>query len=193
MRSLFRASCVVLVLISVAVAASAADLARLEWGGFTVESDSSNGYQEIKSSSSDDGYTLTMTFSALEASADGATAEAKANVSGHFEVSQPKLDSFATARINIRGHIIKSSGTVAKVVVKIGGTEKTIEWADAEVASEKYVRSLDVMLPADGRLPSPFPVSIEVQAAKKGDSGAVYVSVSELAVTAVEAPKVASN
>lgn len=178
---------------SAPLGASAADIGRLEWGGFVVEADSSNGYQEINSTSSDDGRSLSLTFSALEAKADGSTMEATAKVAGYYDVSQPKLDSFVMARINLEGHIIKSTGSVAKLVLKVAGSEKIIEWPEGNVASEKYTRAVEITLPAGGRLPNPFPVSIDVLARKTGYADAVYVSVSGLTITAIEEPKVASN
>jgi len=193
MGPLFRALCVAALLSSAPLTASAADIGRLEWGGFVVEADSSNGYQEINSSTSDDGRSLTLTFSALEAKADGSTMEATAKVAGHYDVSQPKLDSFVMARVNLEGHIIKSTGSVAKLVLKVGGSEKIIEWPEGNVASEKYTRAVEIALPAGGRLPNPFPVSVDVLARKTGYSDAVYVSVSGLTITAIEEPKVASN
>ena len=47
--------------------AVAADISRLEWGAFVVETDSSNGWDAWKSTSSDDGRSVKLTFSALEA------------------------------------------------------------------------------------------------------------------------------
>lgn len=193
MNPLFRAFYVAGCLSAVVIPALAADIGRLEWGDLVVESDSSNGYQEIKSSSSDDGMTLSITFSALEAKADGGTTEAKSVVAGHFEVTQPKIDTFNMAKVNIEGHIIKSSGSVARLVLKVGGAEQVIEWAEGTVASEKFSRSINVAMPAGGRLPSPFPVSVEALARKNGYADAAYVSVSGVTITAVPDPRVAAN
>ena len=193
MNSLFRALFVAGCVAGVMVPAFAADVGRLEWGDLVVESDSSNGYQEITSSSSDDGLILSITFSALEAKADGGTTEAKANVAGHFEVSQPKLDTFTMARVNIEGHIIKSSGSIVRLALKVGGAEQVIEWAEGTVASEKFSRNVDIALPAGGRLPSPFPVSVEAMARKNGYADAAYVSVSGVTIAAVPDPRVAAN
>lgn len=174
-------------------AGMAADVSRLEWGEFVVETDSSNGFQEISSSSSDDGLTLSLTFSALEAKADGGTAEASANAGGHFDVTQPKFDTFATARVTLEGHIIKSTSAVAKLVLKVAGTEQAIEWPEGTVASEKFTRTLDIAMPADGKIPQPFAVSVAATAKKIGYADAAYVSVSGVKIVAVPDPKVAAN
>lgn len=165
----------------------------MEWGDLVVESDSSNGFQEITSSSSDDGLSLSITFSALEAKADGGTSEAKSIVAGHFDVTQPKLDTFNMAKVNIEGHIIKSTGSTARLVLKVGGGEQVIEWAEGTVASEKFSRSISFAMPAGGSIPNPFPVSIEAEARKIGYADAVYVSVSGVTITAVPDPRVAAN
>ncbi len=189
MKSIFLGLLTVSVLAAWPIQGQAADVGRLEWGELVVESDSSDGYQEIKSSSSDDGLTLSITFSALEAKADGGTAEAKSNVTGHFAVSQPALDSFSMARVALKGHVIKSSAAVAKLVLKVGGAEQVIEWPEGTVASEKYTRSIDIALPAGGRFPSPFEVSFEAMARKNGYADAAYVSVSGITITAVPDPQ----
>ncbi len=188
-RALFVAGCVA----GVAIPAFAADVGRVEWGDLVVESDSSNGFQEITSSSSDDGLSLSITFSALEAKADGGTSEAKSIVAGHFDVTQPKLDTFNMAKVNIEGHIIKSTGSTARLVLKVGGGEQVIEWAEGTVASEKFSRSISFAMPAGGSIPNPFPVSIEAEARKIGYADAVYVSVSGVTITAVPDPRVAAN
>lgn len=190
---LFRALFVAGFVAVAVIPASAADIGRVEWGDLVVDSDSSNGFQEIKSSSSDDGLTLSITFSALEAKADGGTSEAKSTVAGHFDVTQPKRDTFNMAKLNIEGHIIKSSGSIAKLVFKIGGGEQVIEWAEGTVASEKFNRSISFAMPAGGNLPNPFPVSFEAVASKIGYTDAAYVSVSAVTITAVPDPRVAAN
>jgi hypothetical protein len=174
-------------------AGMAADVSRLEWGDFVVETDSSNGYQEISSTSSDDGLTLSLTFSALEAKADGGTTEASANAGGHFNVAQPKFDTFAMARVTLEGHVIKSTSAMARLVLKVAGTEQSIEWPEGTVASEKFARTLDIAMPADGRIPQPFAVSIAATAKKIGYADAAYVSVSGVKIVAVPDPKVAAN
>jgi hypothetical protein len=184
MNPLFRAFYVAGCLSAIAIPALGADIGRLEWGDLVVESDSSNGYQEIKSS---------ITFSALEAKADGGTTDAKSLVAGHFDITQPKLDTFNMAKVNIEGHIIKSSGSVARLVLNIGGAEQVIEWAEGTVASEKFSRSINIAMPAGGRLPSPFPVSVEAVVRKIGNADAAYVSVSGVSIAAVPDPRVAAN
>ncbi len=172
--------------------AIAADIARLEWGSFIVEDDTSDGWATYKYVPSDDGRSITMTFAPLEAKADGATAEAKSRLVGHFNVVQPKIDSFTNYFVLIEGHVIKSGGSSTRLVLNIGSTEKTIEWAAGQAASEKFSRKIDFALPAEGRLPAPFTVSIEAYARKDGPADAAYVSVDTLTITAANA-QVVSN
>ncbi len=170
----------------------AADIARLEWGGFVVEDDTSDGWSNYKYLASDDGRSITMTFAPIEAKADGATLEAKAVLRGHFDVVQPRIDSFATYVVLVEGHVIKSGGALTRLVLIAGSAEKTLEWPTGAAASEKFSRKLEFALPAEGRLPAPFTVSIEAYARKDGPSDAAYVSVDSLTITAANA-QVVSN
>jgi hypothetical protein len=168
--------------------ATAADIARLEWGAFTVDNDSSDGWSELKSASSDDGRSITLSFAALEAKADGGIAEAASRVSGHYNIAQPGYDSFASYHVVIEGHVIKSRAAVARLVIRVGTAERTIDWAAGQEVSEKFSRSLDIAVEGDGRLPSPFAVGIEAYAKKGGEkTDAAYVSVSTVTITAQHA------
>jgi hypothetical protein len=170
--------------------ASAADVARLEWGVFVVEADSSNGTQEWKSLSSDDGHSMSLTFESLEAKADGATREASAGFSGHFDISQPGFDVLPYCRVELRGHVIKSKGSVARLVLKLGAEEKTMEWPAGVEHSEAYTRTVDISVSDEGRLPNPFAVSAQAYVRKDGQSDAAYVSLESIKIIA-ENPKVA--
>jgi hypothetical protein len=164
--------------------ALAADIARLEWGSFVIEADSSNGWGEYKTASSDDGRSLTMTFSPFEAKADGATFEASARLSGHYDLVQPNFDSFSTCIVTVEGHIIKSSAATVRLVVKAGPGEQIIEWETGKDVSEKFSRQVEIAIPGGGRLPNPFPVSIEALAKKDDAASAAYISVDSLTITA---------
>jgi hypothetical protein len=172
--------------------ALAADISRLEWGAFVVETDSSNGWDAWKSTASDDGRSVKLTFSALEAKADGATKEASFTLSGHYDISQPADDDYTMSQVTLEGHVIKSSEALTRIVLTIGSVEKIVEWPAGLPASEKFNRVVDVMLPGNGRLPDPFYVGIQAYAQKGGDSGAAYVSIDALTVTA-DNPKVAQR
>lgn len=171
---------------------SAADIARLEWGSFVVEADSSDGWSEYKVTSSDDGRSIRMTFAPLEAKADGATLEASNRLYGHYDVIQPGIDSFSRFMVNVEGHVIKSGESVTRLVIAVGTEEKIIEWPPGQAASEKFSRSIEFALPAGGRLPSPLKVGVQAYARKNGQSDAAYVSVDSLTITAGTS-QVASN
>ena len=170
----------------------AADIARLEWGSFVIEDDTSKGWAEFKSLPSDDGRSVKMTFAPLEAKADGSALEAKSKLSGHFDVIQPQLDTYTSCEVTIVGHIIKSNASLARLDFAIGPAKNTIEWATGEAASEKFTRSFTVTLPEAGRLPVPFAISVEAYARKDGMSDAAFVSVDTVTITAADA-KVAAQ
>lgn len=184
LSTVFLAACLMTALPGMA---HAADIARLEWGSFIVEDDTSDGWATYKYVPSDDGRSITMTFAPLEAKADGTTAEAKSRLVGHYDVIQPKIDSFTNYVVLVEGHVIKSGGSLTRLILNIGSTEKTIEWAPGQSASEKFNRKIDFALPSEGRLPAPFIVSIEAYARKDGPSDAAYVSVETLTITAANA------
>jgi hypothetical protein len=170
----------------------AADIARLEWGAFVVEDDSSGGYQEVKTSVSDDGRAILLKFASLEAKADGSTLEGRSAVSGRYEVFQPVADPFTSCSVEVEGHVIKSAGSVARLVLTIGGQEQVIEWPAGQALSEKFRKTVDVAMPAGGRLPNPFVVGVEAYARKDGAADASYVSVDTIRVTA-QHPQIASR
>lgn len=189
MRTLFVAFAA---LLGLSVAAHSADIARLEWGAFIVEDDSSNGWDEFKSVSSDDGNSLKLTFSSLDAKADGATMDATAKISGRYELSQPADDGFDRLNATVEGHVIKSSGATARLVVRIAGVEQVIEWPTGTTESGIFKREMEIAVPAGGRLPNPFEVSIEAVAHKDGAADAAYVSVDTVVISAAN-PKLAAN
>jgi hypothetical protein len=172
--------------------ATAADIGRLEWGSFVVESDSSNGWDAYKSASSDDGRSITMKFAPLDAKADGSTLEANADFSGHYDIIQPDFDSYSNCVVILEGHVIKSESAVTRIVLTVGSVEKTVEWPAGEAVSEKFSRNVEVMLPGKGRLPDPFFVGVRAYARKVGPADAAYVSIDSMTIRAATS-QVAAN
>ncbi len=192
MRRMGVAWGVALVLAAMVQSAAAADIARLEWGGFVVEDDSSDGWKETKSLSSDDGRSVKLTFEALEAKAEGAMREAASRISGHYDIIQPGVDSFTRVTVALEGHIIKGTTGEAKLTVTVGTAEQTVGWPSGTAASEKFARNLDFAVPGNGRLPNPLTVSLSAEARKEAGGDAVYVSVGSMTIAA-ENPKVAAR
>ncbi len=157
-----------------------------------LEDDSSNGFLDYKTTSSDDGKSITLTFASLEAKADGSTLAAKAGMVGRYEVFQPASDTITSCRIDLTGHIIKGKDSEIRLLVKAAGQEGVIVWAASDIESGKFDRSVDIAMPAGGRLPSPFELSLEITADKKTSGDAAYVSVETMTVTA-QHPQVAAR
>lgn len=191
MRSSVRVLVVGLALVLGPVVAGAADVARLEWGSYVVEDDSSVGFLDWKSVSSDDGNSIRVTFRTLEAKADGGTVESKSHVSGHFDLVQPEHDSFTRLRVELKGHVIKSPASLTRLAVTVGNSEQTIEWPAGTPASEAFTREIEIPLQTTS-LPTPFRLSARLYARKDGTSDAAYVSLDSLVVTA-ENPQVAAR
>lgn len=176
----------------VAGAVQAADIARLEWGAFVVEADSSNGMKEWKALSSDDGRSVTLTFEALEALADGVSLAAKASLSGYFDIDQPERDGFTHLRAEVSGYVIKSADAKARIILRIGNSDHVIDWPAAMAMSEKFSKTIDVYMDGSDRLPDPFAVSVETQAEKSVLTDASFVSVNSIRIAA-DNPKLAER
>lgn len=172
-----------LLLAGSAYGAAAADIARLEWGGFVVEDDSSNGWDGYKSVAADDGHSISLSFASLDAKADGATSEDRSWFKGRYDVYQPAEERFDSLSATIEGHVIKSGAAVARLVVTIGSEENIVEWPLGATVSEKYRREFVLPVSSDGRLPTPLTVRVETFARKDGTSDAAYVSVDTVLIS----------
>jgi hypothetical protein len=159
-----------------------ADMAKLEWGAFTVLSDSSNQADSWTASASTDGMTLTFAPKRVVAKADGSTLEARANISGQFDVFQPKNAAIAVMRVKINGYLIKNAGSLAKAVINLGGESHTVEWSAADANSGNFTKEFDLPVKS-GQLPNPFTVSAEAFASKNGTESGVLLSIDSIEVT----------
>ncbi len=170
----------------------AADIARLEWGGFVVEEDSSGGWDGYRSVAADDGSSISLSFTSLDAKADGATAEDRALFAGRYEISQPPGERFDSLTATVEGFIIKSEPAVARLVLKVGPAEQVIEWNAGQSISEKFRKEIVIPVAAEGQLPTPLAVRIETFAQKGGGSDAAFVSVDSLVISTA-ATRIAGN
>jgi hypothetical protein len=162
--------------------AIAADLVSLEMGEFNIDSESLvkptsvsvvNGQNQLK---------FSMTLDALVANADGGKTEAASSMTGSFLVQQPHKLSLPSMTIELRGHIIKTAGSTARLDVTIGDNKHTIDWK----ADETAAKSFDVVLSetvANGELPASFPIAASAVVSKNVDGGAVLVSLESIEVT----------
>ncbi len=162
--------------------ANSADISRLEWGQFVAESDSSTEMQSWKTVAADDGSGMKLEFQSLVAKADGSTMSASASLSGHFNIYQPPRDSVGGYRVVLRGHIIKSKNSVARLAITAGTEHKTIEWLEGMEIAEEFVTTIDGTTQAGGLLPNPFIVSAAAHASKSGAEGAVLVSLESIRI-----------
>lgn len=162
--------------------AIAADVVSLEWGGeFRLAVDSAVKPKEVSIASGNNELSLEMALDTLVAGADGSKTEGSSSFSGEFIIRQPHHVSLPSVNIALRGHIIKTAGSTARLDVKIGATEKTIEWKTDEVLSESFVSTLSVSI-AEGFVPVPFPVSAVAYVNKQPGGGAVLVSLEAIEV-----------
>jgi hypothetical protein len=172
----------VLSVLLMAAPALAADLVSLEWGGeFRLAVDSGVKPKTVSIVGGGNELSLEMALDTLVAGADGGKTEDSSNFSGEFIIRQPRKVSLPSVNMALRGHIIKTAGSTARLDVKIGGAEKVIEWKAEEIASESFVASMSVTL-VDGFVPVPLPVSAAAYVSKQPGGGAVLVSLEAIEV-----------
>ncbi|MFN0192753.1 MAG: hypothetical protein ACKVP5_12405 [Aestuariivirga sp.] len=172
--------------------AMSADIAKLEWGEFTLLSDSSNKAGSWSADASNDGMTLTFLPKHVVAKADGPTPEARAHISGEFALFAPSTAAFDRLHVKVKGYIIKHTGTTAKLIIGVGGESHTFEWGKDDTQSGNFAKEADLTVKT-GQLPNPFPVSAEAYASKDGTESGVFLSLESVEVGLTPgAPKVAS-
>jgi hypothetical protein len=164
------------------VVAKAADFISLEWGEFNIDSESAVKPKSLAFVNSSDRLGLVMTLDTLVANADGAKLEDSSSMTGDFVVQQPHRLSLPSMTVELRGHIIKTTGSTARIEVTIGASKKTVEWTSADVQSGLFTVTMNEAVP-NGQLPAPFPISALVIANKDAGSGAVLVSLDSIDVS----------
>jgi hypothetical protein len=178
-RVVFSTALMALALLS--TTAKAADLVSLEMGEFTIDSESPVKPKSVSVLNGQNQLTFSMQLDALVANADGAKTEASSSMSGSFVVMQPHKQSLPSMTIELRGHIIKTIGSTARLDVTIGNNKKSIEWKADEAAAKTFDIILNEVV-ANGELPVPFPISALVVVNKTAGAGAVLVSLESIDV-----------
>jgi hypothetical protein len=161
--------------------AKSADFASLEWGEFRQDAESAVKPKSVSVVNGQEDLSVAMTLDTLVANADGAKTEDSSSFSGEFLIQQPHYVTLPAVDIELKGHIIKTAGSTARLEVTIGNTRETITWAANEVASGAFSKSITSPI-AKGQLPAPFPVSAAVFVNKEAGSGAVLVSLESIDV-----------
>jgi hypothetical protein len=173
----------VLLVALLGVSAYAADVVRLDWGSFTVESDSPTKPKSWEVKAEHDRMSLAMTFDSLTAKADGDVKEGSASMSGHFAVHQPQSIQLTNLHIELHGRIVKTAGSTARVDVTVGTAQGSIEWQESEVVADEFARAIDVAVEG-GQLPNPFTIQAVASAKKTSEKGAAIVTLETIDVDA---------
>ena len=163
------------------VTAYAADFVSLEWGEFKLDAESAvkptsvsvvNGVEELS---------MSMALDTLVANADGGKTEDSSGFSGEFLIEQPHYVTLPAINIELKGHIIKTAGSTARLEVTIGDTKNSFEWQTNEVVSAPFSKTITTAI-TKGQLPAPFPVSAIAFVNKAAGAGAVLVSLESIEV-----------
>ncbi len=164
------------------VPAVGADFASLQWSGeFRLDAESGVTPKSVDVVNANNELNLGMTLETLVASADGIKMEGSSSFSGEFVIQQPHQASFPSVTVELRGHIIKTAGTTARLEVTIGDIKKTVEWKADQALSEPFLTTISAPI-ANGIIPTPFPVSAIAFVNKDAGSGAVLVSLEKIDV-----------
>ncbi len=163
------------------VAAKSADFASLEWGEFRQDAESVVKPKSLSVVNGQEELSFAMELDKLVANADGAKTEASSSFSGEFLIQQPHYVTLPAVDIELKGHIIKTAGSTARLDVTIGNTTQTITWTASDVVAAAFTRNITSPIKA-GQLPAPFPINASVFVTKDATGGAVLVSLESIDV-----------
>ena len=168
-----------------------ADLAGLEMGEFVTSSESEITPKSVSVDSHREALHFSMKLDTLSATADGSKMEGTSTFSGNFTVLQPYNVSLPVAKIELKGHIVKTAASSARLDIVVGDAKEKITWDENEVAAGQFDKTLNVVI-ANGQVPVVFPVSATLLVTKSPGSGAIFVSLDSIDVE-IGPQRVASN
>lgn len=168
-----------------------ADMASLEMGEFITSSESPISPKSVSIDSQREALHFSMKLDALSATADGSKMEGSSSFSGNFTVLQPYNVSLPVAKIQLKGHIVKTAASSARLDIIVGDAKEKIIWEENEVAAGLFDKTLNVVI-ANGQVPVVFPVSATLLVTKSPGSGAIFVSLDSIDVQ-IGPQRVASN
>ena len=168
-----------------------ADLVGLEMGEFVTSSESEITPKSVSVDSHREALHFSMKLDTLSATADGSKMEGTSTFSGNFTVLQPYNVSLPVAKIEIKGHIVKTAASSARLDIVVGDAKEKITWDENEVAAGQFDKTLNVVI-ANGQVPVVFPVSATLLVTKSPGSGAIFVSLDSIDVE-IGPQRVASN
>ena len=168
-----------------------ADLVSLEMSEFVTSSESEIVPKSVSIDSSRETLHFSMKLDALAATADGKKLEDSSTFFGNFTVMQPYNVSLPLAQIQLKGHIVKTAASSARLDIIVGDAKESIVWEENEVAAGVFDKTLNVII-ANGVVPAVFPVSATLLVTKNLGSGAIYVALDSIDVR-IGSQRVASN
>jgi hypothetical protein len=161
--------------------AIAADLSSLNLGEFSIAADSPTVPKSVSVQNTEKQIVFSVKLDHLVANADGGKLEDSASMTGTFPVQQPHKIQLPSMTVVLSGLIVKGLGSTAKLNVKIGDVEKTVEWKADEAASKSFEITLDELVP-NGELPVPLPVAAYAIVNTDSKAGPVLVSLETIDV-----------
>jgi hypothetical protein len=163
------------------VTARAADFISLEWGEFKLDPESTVKPKSVSVVNGNQELSFAMALDTLVANADGSKTESSSSFSGEFLIQQPHYVTLPAINIELKGHIIKTAGSTARLEVTIGSNKETIIWSANEVLAAPFSKTITSPITA-GTLPVPFPINASAYVNKDAGGGAVLVSLESIEV-----------
>jgi hypothetical protein len=124
---------------------------------------------------------LSWFLDTVVANVDGPKREDSASLEGNLIVSEPGVVSSPYMVIELSGHIVKTPETVARVDIRIGSVQRSVNWSADEIKSGRFSIALDAPMQA-GALPGYFPVSVVALVWRDGKQGTAMVSLEKVRV-----------
>ncbi len=172
---MFKGACVA-VMMAVSIShVWAADFVNLEWGEFKISYESAVKPKSVTTENRNGELRLSMSLDGFSAGADGAKLEGSSSMAGEFVIEQPSYAKLPSMSIQLKGTLVKTAGTTAEMLVNIGNAQQKLEWGSAEQFAGIYTKVLNVEVP-DGRLPVPFPVSVQAFVKRDSTGGGILMT-----------------
>jgi hypothetical protein len=122
---------------------------------------------------------LSVAPKAFEANADGDKQEDSASLIRKLAVPKKSRGYRSDMRVTITGHIIKTSGSTARVDVSAGAAKHSFTWPADEEKSGKFNISFNYTMP-QGNLPAMVPLSAIAFVTKEKKAAVVLVTIDKI-------------
>jgi hypothetical protein len=126
-------------------------------------------------------FKLLVAPKAFEANADGSKQEDSASLIRKLAVPKKSRGFKSDMRVTITGHIVKTSGSTARVDIAAGEAKHSFVWPTDEEKSGRFNISFNYNMPS-GNLPSAVPLSAIAFVTKENKTSVVLVTIEKIEI-----------